>query len=68
MRDHLRQDPVHPNGAADARHAELQHVYIAQAKEQEAASVPGGDLGRGGRGHDAAAAFARAAVRPLARR
>lgn len=27
-------------------------MHLAQAEEQEAAAVPGGDLGRGGRVHD----------------
>lgn len=45
----LRQDPGDTDGAADARHAELQHVHLVEVEEQEAAAVPRGDLGRGGR-------------------
>lgn len=47
----LRPDPVHPLRTALARHAELQHVHLTQAQEQEAAPLPRGDLGRGRRVH-----------------
>lgn len=55
MRRGVRQDPQRAVGAAHARHAELQHVHLAQAQEQEAAAIPRGDMGRGGRVHEQAA-------------
>lgn len=70
LRRHLRQDPRRADRAAHAGHAELQHVHLAEAEEPQAAAVPRGDLGRGGRVHDAGAArrAARAALAPRRKR
>lgn len=42
----LREAAQRADGAADARQPELRDVLLAQTQEQEAAAVPGRDLGR----------------------